>query len=108
VSEIADVYKTLALNSVPVVNQSPFKRGATVYAETAITASAEDEHSTMVEPEILPIVIGVKIRVPLNAVIEEEAIGGLIDATLALLKDDSGHYQILSKAARGITNTKEY
>lgn len=76
VSKIANVYATLANNSIPVANQAANITGQTVFCELSTILS---KAATATEPEIqYPVVARVELRLPNTADLLESDVENLV------------------------------
>lgn len=94
---IANVYSTLADNTVPVAEQSANVTGQTVFVELKTIATRVHEEKTIQ----IPMVSRIELRLPNDAEIAESDVEALIFATYAALCDGSGNSIVLTEKMRG-------
>lgn len=94
---IADVYATLAADSIPIANRSANSKGTTCRVELKTTASKEVEDFVI----LLPMECDIRIRFPNDAEITGQDIDTLINAAYACALDSLGDNLIISDLARG-------
>lgn len=95
--KIADVYKTLANNSIPVASQSASVAGHTVFVELRTIATNVVGEQTV----LLPLVSRIELRLPDDADITESDIEKLVMATYGLLCDSAGNPKVVTEKMRG-------
>lgn len=96
--KIANVYSTLADNSVPLACQSANVTGATVFAELKTITTKTLTDGTVIQ---LPMVGRIELRLPNDADIAESDIESLVLATYAALCDDAGSPVVVTEKIRG-------
>lgn len=95
--KIANVYTTLAENSVPVAEQSSNTSGQTVFCELKTIATKTVGDATVQ----LPMVSRIELRLPNDKDIAESDINTLVLATYAALCDASGNPTVVTEKMRG-------
>lgn len=96
-SRIANVYSTLASDTVPVDEQSSNTSGQTVFVELQTLATKTVGERTVQ----LPMVSRIELRLPNDADIAESDITTLVMATFAGLCDASGNPTVVTEKMRG-------
>lgn len=96
-SKIANVYNTLADETVPVDQQSANTTGQTIFCELKTIATKTSGDITTQ----LPMVARVELRLPNDADIAESDVLTLIMAAVASLCDENGNPVVVTEKMRG-------
>lgn len=94
--KIANVYSTLADNSIPVANQSSNTSGGTVFVELKTVATKLDGDQTI----HIPMVGRIELRLPSDPDITEADVETLVMATYGLLCNSSGNPVVVAEKLR--------
>lgn len=95
-SQIANVYTTLAEGTVPVAEQSANPTGATVFVELKTIATKVVGSATIQ----IPLVSRIELRIPFDSEITEADITKLVMATFAALCNDAGAPVVVTEKMR--------
>jgi uncharacterized protein YejL (UPF0352 family) len=96
-AKIANVYSTLADNSVPAAEQSANVSGATVFVELKTIATKVVDSVTIQ----IPLVSRIELRIPFDSEITEADITTLVMSTFAALCDEDGNPVVVTEKMRG-------
>jgi len=101
-SRIANVYSTLASNTVPVLAQSINHEGQTLFVEVNTTAEADEAvNATTTKKVIIPMVARIELRIPSHDAIDEQSINDLIGMLYASLCNGTGASILTTEKLRG-------